>query len=178
MFTLSKNTTKIFTGATVLCIGMGVICAYSYYSLQAKETEYRNKLQLVADYSTQVDQATEAEVLLDRTESARLQLDNYFLTIIKIAEFLETVEQYARENKLEITSHSIETEVTAVEGISVVEIPFSVHGPEVLVVDFVELLETIPYHSYVDSLQIQSDLVDPTLAQAEIVLRVSYLEND
>lgn len=178
MFSFSKKTRNIFIIAWGVFLMSGVLSVYSYNSLREKEEEYKATLQLLADYSTQAEQAAEADLLLQNTELARSTLDDYFLSVIQIAYFLETVEQYAQANGLEIVSHTIDTEETETEGISIVQIPFSVYGLDSSVIRFVELLETIPYHGYIHSLRIDSDIDNPSLSQAEILVRVSYLEND
>lgn len=172
----TSTRSKFILSLTVFVLLAGLLI-FSYMNLRSLEAEYQNKLELIANYSESRETVKKAEEMLLDTEEDREKINEYFLTVIKMAQFLETVEQYAIKHSLELTSHSIETNETDVEGVAQVTVPFSLRGSRSEIHNFITLMETIPYHGYVESVRVEKDLVDPRIFSAEVVVNISYIES-
>lgn len=167
---------KFILSLSVFIFSAGLLI-FVYFNFLSLEEEYQNKLELIANYSESRETAIKAEQMLVDTKEDREKVDEYFLTVIKMAQFLETTEEYAAKHSLELTSHSIETSETDVDGVAQVTVPFSVRGSRSAIYNFVTLMETIPYHGYVESVRIEKDLIEPGIFSAEVVVNISYIES-
>lgn len=181
MFTLSHTATRLCLISFVLFLmsagGSGVM----WHSLSVQGADFVDKLQLATNVAAQEDAVQTLHALVSDTEVERVAVASYFLDVVQIAQLLEQLEQYAIQNDLALQSNQLQqlpnTENDN-EDITQVRIPYQVAGERANVLAFIELLEALPYHGYMERLTITAPSNDQTRATANVAIVVSYRQYD
>lgn len=165
--------------ATFVLTVAGAVWFYHLVSLQL--TEYTEQVQLLVDAEA-VDQTTAALANdLEASVTERAELENYILDVVQIAQFLETVERYAAQKNLTIASNSLRTQepdTVDASAVATVAVPYVLQGERSAVIEFLELMETLPYHSQIQSVRLRSTGANATELEADVTVVISYLNND
>ncbi len=176
MIRLTKPARVVFLLSFVAFILTVVGLVWVAYLIQQKGVQYETELALVASADQQAQLAQSLQQQLQATEAERQQLETYFLDVVQVAQFLEQIETYARANNLRLRSTSLNevTEsVSATTQLMRVRIPYEVSGSRFAVMRFINLLETLPYHSDIQRLRLRSATNDAEQVTAEIELLIS-----
>lgn len=170
--------TKTFLGITAL-IFLGVVAGfvYSYLELVALERKYEAQLQLVANNAVQAQQADRLQQTLDQSTTDREKLDSYFLNVREVADLLAETEQYMQHIAVAGEVGSITPQPANDIGIATVAIPYSVAGTRTQVLQLLQFLETLPYHSAVTEFAMNGN-PSSSRVEAQITVAVSYIEHD
>lgn len=150
---------------------------YFYLELTALERRYEAQLQLVANNKLQTKQAEMLQQTLDRSATDREKLDSYFLNVREVADLLAVTEQYMQRLGVVGEVGDISPQPSNEIGIATVIIPYRVTGDRTLVMQLLEFMETLPYHSAVTDLSVQGN-VNSSRVDAQFTVEVSYIEYD
>lgn len=181
MFTVSPITTRLFLSALVVFVvalggSLGI-----WFSLEGRGADFAGQLQVATNVAAQEEAIQTLYAIVADTEIDRLAIESYFLDVVQIAQLLEMIEQYAAEQDLQLESVQLQqlgTNNAEADGISQVRIPYRVSGTHEAVLGFVELLEAIPYHGYMEQLTITRPAHDQVQAEARVTIVVSYRQYD
>lgn len=178
---LSKSAMKTFVAAIAVFVISVSAAVLMWLHLINQGTMYHEQLTLAANLNER-DLSTQAFLdIVAETKEQRASIESAFLDVVDIAVFLEQVEQYAKQNELLLQSDQLQelsTENVASDYISQVRIPFRLEGTRTAALDFVRLLELVPYHGYVERFQIQSSASSPGQVTATVVMVLSYKQYD
>lgn len=174
---ISSNV-QIVIGAAVLSIGAVAGGVLFQQHLTGTITEYTEQLQLLADAAETERIAGTLERELEESAEEREDLDSYFLDVVQIAQFLESVEQYADQTGLILDSQELRTTEPGEFNVASVSIPYEVQGDRAAVIRFIEMMETLPYHSHLDTVEVERVNPDVSLVRAFVTVTISYVEHD
>ena len=179
MRSISSSARNFLLIATVVFFVVAGGGAAAWLLLLDKGSEYHEKLQLAANVSEREQSVQELFTLIDDTQAERTELESYFLDVVQIAQLLEQIEQYANNNDLILSSQQLQ-QITTTDNsdIAQVRIPYEVEGSRSQVLAFVELLEALPYHGFMERLDIRTSDNNPAQVSADVVIVVSYRQYD
>lgn len=165
--------------ASLVFLAMFSAAIFMWYTVNEKGLRYEEKLQLAASVSERQSDVQKLYRLLAETADERELIKSYFFDVVEIATFLEQIERYAIQNELLLESDRLQ-ELATEKGQEVrqIRIPYQVEGDRKAVLDFISLLETIPYHGWLERMQIQAAHSDPEYLNASVVIVVSYIQHD
>ena len=169
---------QVLIAALLLCIGVVVGGVFFQQHLSSALTQFADQQQLLADAAETERIADALEIELQASAEEREELDSYFLNVVQIAQFLESVEQYAEQNGLLLDSQELRTQTVDESEVARVTIPYEVQGDRPAVIRFIELMETLPYHSQLDAVQVERVSPDVPLVRAFVTVTISYVEHD
>ncbi len=167
---------QIFAASFAVCAAVTAGALYFWFHLVEIGDTYTAQVQLVADTKEQERVVGTLEDTLTASEADRAALEDYFLDVVQVAQFLETVEQFAEQQRIIMSSNDLYTTEPNDLDIATVHIPYEVHGPPDAVQRFVEMMETLPYHSELRSLRIRYERDDRMAAELEVA--ISYITYD
>ena len=179
MTTLSRQASRtLFISSLVFLIGVGA-AGWMWSSVTELSNTYHEQLQLAANVAERESASQQLYTLVAETADERAAIESYFLDVVEIASFLEQVEQYAANNGLLLESDRLqELPLEDDERIVQVQIPYSVEGTRTDVLQFVELLETVPYHGHMQRMELETLGHDEGRVFASEVIRLSYMQYD
>jgi|AntRauTorckE6833_2_1112554.scaffolds.fasta_scaffold01975_7 hypothetical protein len=150
---------------------------YGYVELAALKRQYTAQLQLVANNAIQSQQADVLQRTLEQSTDDRKKLKSYFLNVREVADLLADTERYMEQILVAGEVGGIVTQPANDAGIAAVSIPYTVTGTRTSVLQLLEFLETLPYHSAVTKFSMRGNK-NSTQVDATITLQVSYIEYD
>ena len=179
MHIASQSAIKVGIVAMVVFITTSALAGWMWLYISEQGNLYHEQLQLAAAV-TEREATAQAlyQVVYDTTEQ-RAAIESYFLDVVEIAVFLEQIERYAEANQLILESDQLQ-EISAdeVSDLSQIRIPYQLEGSRDQIIRFINLLETVPYHGYLERMQIISSRSNPDVASATVVIVLSYKRYD
>ena len=165
--------------ASLVFLAMFSVAIFMWHAVNEKGLRYEEKLELAASVSERQTDVQRLYRLLAETADERDRIESYFFDVVEIATFLERIERYATQNQLLLESNQLQ-ELVSEEGQEVrqIRIPYQVEGERVAVLEFMSLLETIPYHGWLEQMQIRTAHNDPGYLTASVTIVVSYIQHD
>ena len=172
---LSNSAMRFFIIAFVFFLAAISSFVFSLKLLSDMGKEYADSLQLIANIDEQTRELSRIDSIIASSAEDRSRLEGYFLDVVQVAQFLETIEQYAIRNNLSLDSASISEISPSNESTDParVRIPYEVTGDRTAVLQFITLLETLPYHSELQRLRIRQSS-GSSLVSAEVDVIISY----
>ena len=167
---------QILALAVIVFLAMVVGATWFFLHLNETAQTYQAQVQLIADTNERERTRDQLEMILLTSAEERAELEEYFLDVVQIAQFLELVEGYAADRSLVIESRDLYTTPPDDLNIATVRIPYEVYGPRPAVTDFIEMMETLPYHSDMQSLRTRAEPNGRMAAELEI--SISYITYD
>lgn len=176
---ISKPAKKMLLLASTVCFGVVATAVFMAYNLVQNTILYTEQLELAASVTDREEAVSALYQLVADTHIERKLLNDSFLGVVGMAQFLEQIEQYAANNQLELESGQIQQMVSADEMlVSEVRVPYRVSGLRNDVLQFIDLLEQIPYHGFVEQLQLETTQASPNQVSANVVVVLSYRQYD
>lgn len=170
---ITKQTKFIGGIAVALFIAMCVAVVVAVYSIIAQGERLENQMVLLADVTAQQQRIGEVDRILEASATDRAELETLFLTEADTIDFLATIEEAARMRGIELTTESLKVEEPKDEP-AVLVINFTFSGQPAEVREFITLLESVPYGSYLTDLQVQVQRESGT-AEAKLALTILLL---
>lgn len=177
MFFLSSATRNTLFISLIVCGISVAVLLLGWRFLVNSGQQYAHELQMVANADQVQLQAKRISSVLESSATARDSLDDYFLDTIQIAQFLEQIEAFSARTNLELESGTLSSSEPNEWGLATVDIPYEITGATDEVLEFVQILESLPYHSSVQSIQMSRSRASDTI-QIRAVLRISYLQHE
>lgn len=170
MFHITKHTLHIFAIAILFFVVAVGVTIGTHNLLGTAIQEYKQQLQLLANADERERTFFNLSRTLAESEVERAQLNTYFLDVVEIAQFLEMVESHARQSGLSLSSRTLSASDPDQYGVRQVRIPYSVTGQHDQVRAFIELLETLPYHSWLERIALEQVQDNRYSAEVEVVV--------
>lgn len=170
---ITKQTKFIGGTAAALFVLVIVALVVAVYSILVQGERLQNQMALLADVTAQQQRAGEVDRILEASGADREELATLFLTEADTIDFLATIEEAARNRGIELTTESLKVEEPKDEP-AVLVINFTFSGQPAEVREFITLLESVPYGSYLTDLQVQMQR-ESGMAEAKLVLTILLL---
>lgn len=146
-----KKSIVILISAAVYLTMASAIMVWFLYTIAASGNELQKRVTLIATENAKVQSHTELMRLIDATRVQRETLASYLLKEDTTSDFLTSIELAGANIGVTLTTQSLkvvpqegETDVLAVE--------FVIAGSERAVEQMLSVIESLPYHSQVQSL--------------------------
>lgn len=147
--------TKIILGFTFIFLLLSVVGLW-WMSTQVSSVgkTLKSEVKVVADRLAQEQKYAELVDLVNETETVRNELETYILTEEETIDFLAQIEQIGIDQGVDLETLSLN--VVEKSGMfDELVVNFSVSGNELLVLKMIDVLESLPYHSQIESLDIE-----------------------
>ncbi len=177
MNSISPTTKKIFFSSVLVTIAVVVVAVFVFTELFDRTASYQENLRLVADGVERQKDVDRVQKIITDSEEERLQLLDYSLTNTEVANFLETLEQFANRNTIDLGIGRLEVVEDERTHIEMLRIPFQLVGSEEIILEFLHLVESVPYFSYVENFSMNTSAQSAPLFSASLELRVKYSES-
>lgn len=170
---ITKQTKAIGGIALALCMLVTMSIVTAVYVITTQGERLQTQIALLADVAAQERNLYEVKRILTESQSDREALAELFLTESDTIDFLSTIEEIARRQGLALTTESLNVQEPKGEP-ATLAVSFSFVGRTETVRDFIMLLETLPYGSYLTRLQLQND-PDELLSEAQVTVAMILL---
>ncbi len=172
---VTKRAQKLAIIALLTGVGSMVAFAGSLYYVYIQGVSLQTRAQAVADHATQEQTYAQLTALLESSAIERRELATYILTESDTIGFLAEIESLELQGGIDITANSL----TPVDGkeYNVLLVDLSVEGSDAAVFEVVQILEQLPYMSYVDKITIARDPMVPDSVVATLQLAVTLAKS-
>lgn len=160
-----------------LLAGLGSMGAFagSLYYVYVQGVSLQARAQAVADHATQEQTYAQLAGLLESSAAERSELGTYILTESETIDFLAEIESLEAVGGTSINPDSL----TVVDGkeYNTLLVELTVEGQEPAVFAVVQILEQLPYVSYLNQITISRDLAVPDTVVAKLQLAVTLAKS-
>lgn len=173
---VSQTTKKFFLISFTVTTAMVVLAGFLFFELVDRTRQYEENLRLLAEGVERQKDVDKALRIIQASEEERSGLVDYSLNTNEAASFLETIEQYAIANSLKLTTGQLDVDVDERVQVEMLRIPYELEGTERDILNFLLVLETLPYFSYVESFSISTNERSAPNFSATIEVLIKYHE--
>lgn len=171
------STTNIVAIASA-CYLLAAVAALALimYGIHTSSIALTERITAIADKHAKQKTYREFSALLKSTQEERAQLSTFVLTEAQTSSFLTEIEQLGAHHGVELITDSLQ--VVEKEGsFNDLSIKYSIEGREDLVQKMIVLLETLPYHSKINTLSFIREESGSTKSNVELLVTLSKYEN-
>lgn len=159
----STKTIRIAVLAIICLIGIASVVAYMWYTLEQKGAALLSSMQATADAQARELRYADLEdsvgaIVADEAAMRKFILNGERDTVT----FLSTVDDLAAGLGVVLTTERLEVRTEEGRPFDSLDISFKIEGSESAVMQLIALLETIPYHSFVRSVEVQKSVNELT----------------
>ncbi len=172
---MTRKTFIIGILSLVYLLAASVVIALMLYEVSISGATLKERIAAIADNNAQVKAYTELSQLMADTQEERAQLQQYVLTEDQTSRFLTDMEALGAQLGVALDTVSLEVDEKKTT-FSNLLISFSVEGEEEPVKRMLRILESLPYHSTVQSLSFSRE-TDGSV-KSTIALSVALLNHD
>jgi len=171
--------TKLFASLSLLfLLASSVSVFFILQYIQTQGEELVTQAKEVTEYEEREQSYRDLSQLIEETKQQREELNTHILTEEKTIDFLSNIEKLAVNQGVELVTNSLKVSEDT-KFFETLTIAFSVKGMENRVYALLELLETLPYHSFVSKISLQNrDTTNVSMINGDIELTVSLLQYD
>lgn len=172
---VTKRAQKLAIIALLVGFGSVVAFAGSLFYIYTQGISLQTHAQAVADHATQEKTYAQLAMLLESSAAERSELGTYILTESETIDFLAEIESLEVAGDTSITPDSL----TVVDGkeYNTLHVELTIEGPETAVFAVVQILEQLPYVSYVNKMTISRDPTVPDTAIVKLQLAVTLAKS-
>lgn len=153
---MTKQTTTTLAIAFVyFAVFLGVLI-YAFISVQAQQVSYSELSTTLATQTAKRSVAKQITELSSTTIEERAELKKYFVTEKKTISFITEIESIARGMGISLETIGLDMVPATDKTTALLKTTFSVTGSQDAVMTFMAMMESLPYHSRVPSM----DLLD------------------
>lgn len=153
---MSKKTKQIFIVALVTSILTLGSLGFFFSRILAQGQLLEEQISILTDNNNKQSTSVRIKRLVQETEVERSKLTaSFFKDEGDSITFLSDIETLAKKTGLELRTEALDKITDPETSREYIKTVFSYEGRKDLVYEFSELLENIPYHSYVDSLSLR-----------------------
>jgi len=152
---MTAGTKKIIIISIILFLAVLLFAGFIFYEIFKQGRDLEEQKITLAENKNKEAEFFGIQRLLRETESERAVLaENFFRDQNDMVVFLDGLDKIARDFNLVLETDSLEKSETE-EKIPITKISFSFAGNQEKIVAFSELLENIPHHSFLESLNLK-----------------------
>lgn len=169
----SSSTKIVFIVSSVLALVAGSSLTALVYIIDKDANALAEQSAALALREAEEKERLDTARLLEDTLEERTELKTHVLTESSIITFITDLETIAAQQALEFTTQTITPAVTPDPLFDQLTIEFSFTGKQEQVVFLLELLESLPYHSTIQTVSVRE--INPEQSSANVSLVVTTL---
>lgn len=172
---MSRTAKQLGVVSVLTLIGAAAV-VFFYLYIQQQQVALREALSTIANEAAVERAFIQLSNILDATTADRAELSTYIIDGQAGAiRFLEEIEAIALQYQVDITGTTLTTEIDEQFGSKILELQFFFAGPTPSTRQYLTLLETLPYASYLDTLTVSERTSEQGVGtlSGEVVLRVA-----
>lgn len=154
---MNKITINTAIFATIFGLGLCVAYLASFYVVQAKVTELASLRETAAEQTLKESAYNTLLELLENTTEDREELASRFLSERDTVSFINQSEQAAAQRGLQLETKNLSLTEGEDGEFDTLLVEFSIVGPETMVRQYVQLLESLPYHNQITELSLYNE---------------------
>lgn len=152
---MNVSTKKTLSISAVFLLAMLALLAFLVIEINRLGVELEETVTVLNNNHSKEKSYQRLGRMVKDSEDARAELAKLFLQDKNdVIAFLQTIEDLAPTLGLELSTKSISTP-KAEAGREIIKITFAYKGDKSSVVDFTQIIENIPYYSYISSLRLR-----------------------
>ncbi len=165
---------KKILGIAIMC-GVSSVAGFAgaLYYVSGQGVVLRERAQAVADHAIQQQTYESLASLLETTKAEREELNHYILTEDETIDFLAEIEALAAAEQVLITTDALTVVEKKDTSFNTLKVNLSLVGSPVAVQTVLQILETLPYMSYVNMLTIDQSMQNDAGVTAKVELMVT-----
>ena len=167
-----SNTTQYALLALVFFVVSLGVAVFSYYYVGKEGTDLETQMETVGKSQLLQERYNDLNVIAEASAAEHEQLKSYLLTEGDTIGFLNTIEMMAKDLQLEFTTDSLEVAPLPNPHFETITLRLRAVGTRGAITRFLNILETLPYYSRIDGLNLeqQTDGADEWLANITLVV--------
>ena len=170
---IDQKTKQLAIVSMLIFLGMGFVVGYGVYIIIAESKELSVQVAAVEIDQSQQTAFGRLQKLVQETTSEREQIKSLYLDPQNGSiDFLNYVEQLARENQVELATIN-PAEATRPDGETYLSVEYAVSGSLFQVENFIQLLESVPYMSRLTAVELKQQ--SSTVWKADVMIDVAVL---
>lgn len=170
---ITARAKKIVVVAAVCGIASVTGFAGALYYVSGQGVVLRERAQAVADHAIQQQTYEALASLLESTKTERDELNQYILTEDETIDFLAEIEGMAAAEGVLITTDALTVIEVKDTDFNTLKINLSLAGQPSAMLTVLQILETLPYMSYVNKLSLDTTPIAETGITAKVELMVT-----
>lgn len=175
---VTRETKKYAVISSLVFVAGVVTAAATYYYVSLKGDELSVQAEVLGKNEQLAQQHEQLLESLEAYEDEHAQLAGYLLTESETINFLNDLETFARGTGLVYSTDALKVEPLPNSQFKAIELQLRAEGAEQRVIDFLTLLETLPYYSRISALSLESQSRDGGQWLARVTLVVGLREYD
>lgn len=156
---IQGKTKKVLALVVLLNVALLAVLVFFFFAIKSKnETISRNE-NIIETALAERGKIATLKTLVEETHKDREKLDSFLVDKEKIVEFLESVENLAKNERLSIGIGSLEERTDSASGVAVPTLNLSIDssGSWSNVIKFLHLMENLPYHLSISKVNLRTD---------------------
>lgn len=173
-----SHTTQYAIGSFLFFVFGVAVAGFTYYLINTDGARLADRMQVIGENQLMQERYDELQVILSQSEDEHAELDSHLLTEGKTINFLSEIETLARNMGLQFSTDSLEVETMPNPQFGSIVMRLQAEGERATLIEFLTLLETLPYYSRIQELQFDRvQARSGTLWSARITLMVAMHTN-
>lgn len=153
---MSEKTIKNLIYSTIVLFFSVGVCLYLFYEIDEKGLLLEEQVAILAENNSKEETYLNIKRTVQETEKERANIvGKFFKDENDAINFLNDIETLAPSLGLAFQTKDLDSVIDKDKKTQAIKMSFVYSGNKDVVMDFTELMEKIPYHSYIDSLNLK-----------------------
>lgn len=168
---MSRSTIRNVIVSGVLFALAAALLGGVWWQVTEKGTLLYEQITTIKESNLRTQNYRQLEATINQSQAERAALQQFFLNETTTITFLSEVEAIARAGGVQITTDALVVEPHPTEGFETLRLQATLVGAEENVLNLLEVLESLPYHSTLRSLTLQKE---PTNANWKATVVITF----
>lgn len=152
---LNTQTKRIFVFSLLVLVCTIGVFGFLVYKINTQGKQVENYLAIIKEKTAQENSFIRVKKLIQETEESRKIIDSvFFKDESESISFLGDIEKLAESSGLKLTTEGLDKVTSPDKVTEYVKMTFVYDGQREDVLNFTKLMENIPYHSWVENLEL------------------------
>jgi phenylpyruvate tautomerase PptA (4-oxalocrotonate tautomerase family) len=151
---MTKQTTTTLIVASLYFTVFLALLVYAYISVRAEQVRYQELTTTLATEAAKQAVAHQITEVSSRTVAERAELQHYFVTEKETISFITEIESLARSIGVTLETTSLDLTPATGKDPAILKTGFLVKGSQTDVTTFLQMMESLPYHSRIPTMDI------------------------
>jgi hypothetical protein len=169
---MTKKTITTLSISSAYFVVFGLVLLYALITVQSQKAEAVSLRTTLAEQTTKQAAARTVETTIANTEVVRNELASFFLSEKETITFIADIEALASVLGVGVETTALDITRPA-GGNAVLKTGFAVTGSRIAVINFMQALETLPYHSTLPTLRVSNQGDGEWQGQVEVLVTLA-----
>jgi hypothetical protein len=151
---ITTRTKQYAIASAIFLVGSLGVAGFTYYKIDQLGAQLSSQVEVIEKNKLMQERYNELLGVMKRSENEHQALSHHLLTEAETINFLSGIEKLARNAKLQFTTDSLEVKPSANEPFQEIHLHLRAEGEQSDVLTFLKILETLPYYSYIDEMNL------------------------